>query len=117
MANRGQHSAVALHSCDIAKVTGPRTKLVAPYDVAKELSGDVTAVAPGESHEVAGVRFTTVPAYNLVEERLEKHPRAKRWVGFVLELGSHSYYHAGDTDHGNRKATSRSKMMNRIETR
>ncbi|HEX7463756.1 MAG TPA: MBL fold metallo-hydrolase, partial [Actinomycetota bacterium] len=26
------------------------TKLVAPHDVAKALSGDVTAVAPGESH-------------------------------------------------------------------
>jgi L-ascorbate metabolism protein UlaG (beta-lactamase superfamily) len=84
---------------DIAKVTDPNTKLVAPRDVANELTGDVTAVAPGESHEVAGVRFTTVPAYNVVEERLDKHPRAKGWVGFVLELGSHSYYHAGDTDH------------------
>src|SRR5262245_17525643 len=55
---------------DIELVTGPATKLVAPYDVAKELSGDVTPVRPGESHEVGGVRFTTVPAYNIVEERL-----------------------------------------------
>jgi L-ascorbate metabolism protein UlaG (beta-lactamase superfamily) len=56
-------------------------------------------VAPGESHEVAGVRFTTVPAYNVQEDRLDKHPKTKRWVGFVLELGGSSYYHAGDTDH------------------
>jgi L-ascorbate metabolism protein UlaG (beta-lactamase superfamily) len=84
---------------DIAKVSAAATKLVAPRDVADELKGDVTAVAPGETHEVAGVRFTTVPAYNTAEERLEKHPRANGWVGYVLELGGSTYYHAGDTDH------------------
>jgi L-ascorbate metabolism protein UlaG (beta-lactamase superfamily) len=84
---------------EIAKVSSGSTKLVAPHDVAKELSGDVTAVAPGESHEVGGIRFTTVPAYNTAEERLENHPKANRWVGYVLELGGSSYYHAGDTDH------------------
>ena len=75
------------------------TKIVAPRDVAKELSGDVTPVAPGESHEVGGVKFTTVPAYNVHPERLPNHPKANRWVGYVLELAGVSYYHAGDTDH------------------
>jgi L-ascorbate metabolism protein UlaG (beta-lactamase superfamily) len=84
---------------DIARVTGTSTKLVAPHDVAKELAGDVTPVRPGESHEVGGVRFTTVPAYNVVEARVDHHPRANDWVGFVLELGGGSHYHAGDTDH------------------
>lgn len=84
---------------DIAKVTRQGTKLVAPADVANELTGDVTAVAPGESHEVAGVRFTTVPAYNTREEALQFHPKTNRWVGYVLELEGASYYHAGDTDH------------------
>jgi L-ascorbate metabolism protein UlaG (beta-lactamase superfamily) len=71
---------------------------VAPHDVARELSGDVTAVAPGESHEVGGVRFETVPAYNTVPHRLDKHPRANNWVGYVLELGGARYYHSGDLD-------------------
>jgi L-ascorbate metabolism protein UlaG (beta-lactamase superfamily) len=84
---------------EIARLSTPSTKLVAPHDVARELSGDVTPVAPGESHEVAGLRFTTVPAYNTAEERLEMHPKANRWVGYVLELGGSAYYHAGDTDH------------------
>jgi L-ascorbate metabolism protein UlaG (beta-lactamase superfamily) len=88
------------HFCadDIARLSTPSTKLVAPHDVAGELRGDVTAVAPGESHEVDGLRFTTVPAYNTREEALEFHPKSKRWVGYVLELGGRSYYHAGDTD-------------------
>jgi L-ascorbate metabolism protein UlaG (beta-lactamase superfamily) len=84
---------------EIAKVSSASTRLVAPHDVANELRGDVTAVAPGESHQVAGVRFTTVPAYNTAEERLQNHPKANGWVGYVLELGGSTYYHAGDTDH------------------
>lgn len=84
---------------EVARLSTPRTALVAPHDVARELSGDVTAVAPGEIHEVAGVRFATVPAYNVREEALGFHPKAKRWVGYVLELGGRAYYHAGDTDH------------------
>ncbi len=83
---------------EIARLSMPGTKLVAPKDVADGLSGDVTAVAPGESHEVGGVRFETVPAYNTAEERLEMHPKANAWVGYVLELEGHRYYHAGDTD-------------------
>ena len=67
--------------------------------MAKELSGDVTPVAPGESHEVGGLRFTTVPAYNVVEHRLQSHPKENRWVGYIVELGGGTYYHAGDTDH------------------
>ncbi|HEY7401177.1 MAG TPA: MBL fold metallo-hydrolase [Actinomycetota bacterium] len=84
---------------DIERIRGGTTKLVAPHDVAAELSGDVTPVAPGESHEIAGVRFTTVPAYNVEEERLDMHPKENRWVGYVLDLGGSTYYHAGDTDH------------------
>lgn len=84
---------------DIERIRGGSTQIVAPHDVAAELSGDVTPVAPGESHEIAGVRFTTVPAYNVEEERLDMHPKENRWVGYVLDLGGSSYYHAGDTDH------------------
>jgi L-ascorbate metabolism protein UlaG (beta-lactamase superfamily) len=83
---------------EIERLSTPGTKVVAPHDVARELSGDVTAVAPGESHEVAGVRFETVPAYNIAEERLDMHPKANGWVGYVLELDGHRYYHGGDTD-------------------
>jgi L-ascorbate metabolism protein UlaG (beta-lactamase superfamily) len=84
---------------DLEKVRRPDTKIVAPRDVAQELSGDVTPVAPGDSIEVAGVAVRAVHAYNVVEERLENHPRENNWVGYVLELGGSTYYHAGDTDH------------------
>jgi L-ascorbate metabolism protein UlaG (beta-lactamase superfamily) len=83
---------------EIQRLSGPRTKIVAPRDVARELSGDVTPVAPGQSHEVAGVRFETVPAYNNAEERLDMHPKTNNWVGYVIELDGRRYYHGGDTD-------------------
>ena len=84
---------------EIARISKGGTKVVAPADCAKELSGDVTAVEPGDSLTVAGVGIQAVPAYNIREERLEMHPKANRWVGYVLTLGDHTYYHAGDTDH------------------
>jgi L-ascorbate metabolism protein UlaG (beta-lactamase superfamily) len=84
---------------EIERLSSTGAKIAAPHDVAAELHGDVTPVAPGESHELAGVRFTTVPAYNTRPEALRFHPKEKRWVGYVLELGGSTYYHAGDTDH------------------
>ena len=89
------------HFCadEIEWLSNASTHLVAPHDVAADLRGNVTAVAPGESHEVAGLRCTTVPAYNVREEALDFHPQRNRWVGYILEFGGFSYYHAGDTDH------------------
>jgi L-ascorbate metabolism protein UlaG (beta-lactamase superfamily) len=84
---------------DIARIQKDSTKLVAPADVARELSGDVTPVGPGDAIEVAGIKVQAVPAYSVVEHRLETHPKANRWVGYILELDGHTYYHAGDTDH------------------
>jgi L-ascorbate metabolism protein UlaG (beta-lactamase superfamily) len=48
---------------------------------------------------VAGIKVQCVPAYNIVEERLQAHPKENNWVGYLLELGDTTYYHAGDTDH------------------
>jgi L-ascorbate metabolism protein UlaG (beta-lactamase superfamily) len=84
---------------EIERLRKAGTKIVAPADVAKEISGEVTAVAPGDALEVAGVKFQTVPAFNIAPDRLDKHPKANKWVGYVLELGGSTYYHAGDTDH------------------
>jgi L-ascorbate metabolism protein UlaG (beta-lactamase superfamily) len=84
---------------EIERLRKDGTKIVAPHDIARELSGDVTAVAPGDAVEVSGVKIQAVPAYNIVEERLDKHPKANNWVGYLLTLGDRAYYHAGDTDH------------------
>ena len=84
---------------EIERIRTERTRIVAPRDVAQELTGEVTPIRPGDSTEVAGIQVQAVPAYNVVEERLEKHPKANEWVGYILTLGDSTYYHAGDTDH------------------
>ncbi|MBI4261111.1 MAG: MBL fold metallo-hydrolase [Actinobacteria bacterium] len=84
---------------DIERVSSSGTRIVAPHDVAAELSGDVTPVAPGDSLEVSGIRVQAVPAHNVLEHRLEAHPKRNNWVGYVLSIGDATYYHAGDTDH------------------
>ena len=84
---------------DIEKVRKNGTKIVAPHDIARELSGDVTPVRPGDSLDVGGIKVQVVPAYNVVKERLQAHPKENNWVGYLLTLGANTYYHAGDTDH------------------
>jgi L-ascorbate metabolism protein UlaG (beta-lactamase superfamily) len=84
---------------EIERLSKDGTNIVAPSDVAKELSGEVTPVAPGDSIEVSGIKVQAVPAYNVHPDRLDYHPKANRWVGYILELQGTTYYHAGDTDH------------------
>lgn len=79
---------------DIAKVSGPDTKLVAAADVvAKQNSGE--AMMNGLTIELENVRLIGVAAYN---PNKQFHPRANNWVGFVIELGEKRLYYAGDTD-------------------
>src|SRR5256885_7508333 len=84
---------------DIARVKNDKTVIVAPGDVATQLSGNVKPVKPGDRLDVAGVKIEAVPAFNIDPARLEAHPKRNNWVGYVLQLGGHTYYHAGDTDH------------------
>ncbi len=84
---------------DIRRGKGPKTVFVAPADVAKELSGNVSAVKPGERVDAGGLRLETVPAYNIDPARLQAHPKVNNWVGYLIPLAGRTYYHAGDTDH------------------
>ena len=84
---------------EIQRLTKKDTQIVAPRDIAAELSGNVQPVAPGDTVEAGGIKGQALPAYNIAEERLEMHPKANGWVGYVLQLGDTTYYHAGDTDH------------------
>jgi L-ascorbate metabolism protein UlaG (beta-lactamase superfamily) len=84
---------------DIERIRTDETQIFAPRDVAQELSGNVTAVEPGAIIQANGLKGEAVPAYNIVPDRLEFHPKTNGWVGYVLTLGDHTYYHAGDTDH------------------
>lgn len=79
---------------DIAKVSGPGTKLLASVDVVqKEKNGEM--LTPGKTIDLGGVRVSGVAAYNPGKQF---HPKANNWLGFIIEIGSKRIYYAGDTD-------------------
>ena len=83
---------------DIEKVREQHTRIAATADVAKELSGNVEIVSPGDALELAGISVDVVPAYNSAPDRQNFHPQANGWVGYVFTLEGTRIYHAGDTD-------------------
>ena len=79
---------------DIARVSGPDTKLVASADVvAKEKAGEV--ILPGLTIQLGSIQVKGVAAYNPAKDF---HPKGNNWVGFIVEVGSKRIYYAGDTD-------------------
>ncbi len=80
---------------DVAKVAKDDTVIVTEADSASKLSGNIQVLKPGESTEVAGVKISAVPSYNINKDF---HPKANNWLGFVVELDGVKIYHAGDTD-------------------
>src|SRR5260370_17764474 len=71
---------------DIEKIRKSSTQFVAPRDVAEKLEGNVKAIGPGDSFDVAGIKVEAVRAYNTAPQRLEAHPNSSGRVGYKLSL-------------------------------
>jgi L-ascorbate metabolism protein UlaG (beta-lactamase superfamily) len=93
--------------CDpasIRKLLKKKTKVIAPNVCAKELAefGEaVELVDDKNKRESEFFKYWTVPAYNIDKFRTPSevfHPKEKGYVGWIVEVGSTRYYHAGDTD-------------------
>ncbi|MCJ7777481.1 MAG: MBL fold metallo-hydrolase [Sedimentisphaerales bacterium] len=76
---------------DIARVSGPTTKFLAPANVVS-LYGRGQVILPGQTIQLDGLNVIAVPAYNT------NHPKSNNWVGYIIELASRRIYIAGDTD-------------------
>lgn len=91
---------------DIVRVAGDHTELVAPASMGAEVARVADEIGATAVHllqaggrlELPGVAVEAVPAYNVEPERLEMHPQANGWLGYVLAVDGVSYYAAGDTD-------------------
>jgi L-ascorbate metabolism protein UlaG (beta-lactamase superfamily) len=84
---------------DIRKIAGKDTTIVLPKDSIDKIDfGKKIAVEPNKAYTVDGIKFRTIPAYNVVESRLKNHPKENRWVGYIIEVDGKTIYHAGDTD-------------------
>ena len=86
---------------DINKVKKEETIMVAPCDVAEKLlqigikKDNIISVKPNEEYCTQGIKFETIPAYNINKQF---HPKENGWVGYIIELEGKRYYISGDTD-------------------
>jgi len=86
---------------DINKLLKSDTVIVAPLDILGKIDRAENlkqAVEPNKSYEIKGFKFQTIPAYNTHPDKLNFHPKANNWVGYIFELNGKKIYHAGDTD-------------------
>lgn len=75
----------------------PKAVLAGPPDVARvarEKGMAASEIKPDQSYTMAGIHFSTVPAYFIEGD---SHPKTNQWVGYVLELNGTRYYVTGDT--------------------
>ena len=97
---------------DVAKVANGRTVMVTPATCAEGVRSKlgieedrVIVARPGDALEipVAGkscgqLTVEAVPAYNVQPERLNFHPQANEWLGYVVTVDGVRCYVCGDTD-------------------
>ena len=86
---------------DIDKVKNKDSIIIAPENLLKKLlkkgieQNNIVLVEPGQIYEANGIKFETVPAYNLGKPF---HPKGNNWVGYIINIDEINYYIAGDTD-------------------
>ena len=86
---------------DIEKIKNENSKIIVTKDL-KEKAIDcgfdeenVLTVLPNKEYEFCGLKFKTIPAYNINKQF---HKREYDWVGYLLEIEDEVVYIAGDTD-------------------
>lgn len=86
---------------DILKIKKDSTIIVATSDLNKRISdlgfleNKIIIVNPNRSYEVSGIKFDTIPAYNIEKSF---HPKENNWVGYNIDINGIKYFIAGDTD-------------------
>ena len=81
---------------DIDKIIKDDTVIIGPADVISEVKTGKTVLAEiGKENKLDGFSFKSIPAYNTNKEF---HPKANKWVGYIIDIGGVKIYHAGDTD-------------------
>jgi len=85
---------------DIDKVMKSGTRIIAAQGCLNEKDySNITVARQGFRERIGGLEIEAVPAYNIRSERLQFHPRANGWVGYIIDIGGMHIYHAGDTDY------------------
>jgi L-ascorbate metabolism protein UlaG (beta-lactamase superfamily) len=80
---------------DKRAIAGLRTRtttVVVPQSCARH---DLEGIRPGQTIRIGALSVSAIPAYTT---SLPFHPRARGWVGYLIEVDGLKIYHAGDTD-------------------
>jgi L-ascorbate metabolism protein UlaG (beta-lactamase superfamily) len=86
---------------DVAKIRKEDTEIVTVESAAKQLSGNIRIVRPGDETVVKGLSLRAVPSYNVNKYRspgVHFHPRKSGYVGFIITVEGKRIYHTGDSD-------------------
>lgn len=79
---------------DVKKISKPDTTVICPKDSAAKFE-NTKIIKPQQTIELKNVKIKSIPAYNINKSF---HPKSNNWLGYVMEVESTTYYHAGDTD-------------------
>ena len=86
---------------DIANIKKDNTKIVITKDLFEKTvrcgfnENNILTVMPNKEYDFAGIKFSTIPAYNTNKEF---HKREYDWVSYILNIDDEVVYVAGDTD-------------------
>ena len=86
---------------DIDKVINKNTIIVIPEEMIAKLlrkgidKSSILVVKPNEEYIVQGIKFETIPSYNINKKF---HQKENNWVGYIITIDEVRYYIAGDTD-------------------
>lgn len=86
---------------DIDKIINEKTTIIIPEELLTKLlrkginKNTIITVEPNKKYTVQGIKFETIPAYNVNKTF---HPKENEWVGYIIEIKGVRYYIAGDTD-------------------
>lgn len=80
---------------DVAKIQKPDTIIITEKESSEQLVGDIRILKPGDTLSFNDIKIEAVPAYNTNKHF---HPKAKGWLGFIVEFDGVRIYHTGDSD-------------------
>lgn len=80
---------------DVEKIRKPTTVIIGPADCKGSFGDAFKTVSVGDTLSVGDVTVEAVPAYNTDKDF---HPKANKWVGYIVTVDGVRIYHTGDSD-------------------